>query len=184
MSAADSKRRSYYFESRESVASVEVGMYAQESGLSCEEARLALARQELAIPHIGALRTEFRDRLAGLFWVRRPSQHIVVRLTGNDIEMAREIKTEAGVVPVKFETGAAATVAQLADKLNTAGPALRRAVPGLSGTWVDETNGRIVLDVAAPAAAEDSYEKERRVIENLIGSPVEFRFMPAPRDLM
>ena len=81
VTAAESSRRSQYLESEESLSSLEVRTYARETGLSLDEARLALARQELATPQIDALRSEFRDRLAGLLWVRLPSQHIVVRLT-------------------------------------------------------------------------------------------------------
>lgn len=162
---------------------MEVKTYAQETGLDVEESRLALAREELAAPQISALRAEFADRIAGLFWVRLPAQHIVVRLTGSGQVPRRNIKTEAGNVPVEFVTGAAATAEQLGAALSAAGPDLRKLIPELTGAWVDETTGRIVLDVASPAVSKRAYDAERAVIEKLMGFPVEFRLPPAPQDL-
>lgn len=182
--AADPARRSAYLESEDSISSLEVKTYAQETGLSVEEARLALAREELAVPHIGALRAEFGERIAGLFWVRLPTQHIVVRLTGTGQVARREIQTAAGSVPVEFVTGAAATVEQLGAAHTAANADLRNRVPGLTGAWVDETTGKIVLDVATPALSKRAYETERAIIEKLMGFPVEFRFLPAPQDLI
>lgn len=181
--AAESSRRSAYLESEKSLTSVEVKTYAQETGLSVEESRLALAREELAAPEISALRAEFADRIAGLFWVRLPAQHIVVRLTGSGYVPRRKIQTEAGIVPVEFVTGAAATAEQLGAVLSAAGPDLRNTIPELTGAWVDEKTGKIVLDVASPAVSKRAYDTERAAIEKLMGFPVEFRFLPAPQDL-
>ncbi|WP_421570046.1 S1 family peptidase [Stenotrophomonas sp. PD6] len=180
---AEPVRRSAYLESEKSLTSVEVKTYAQETGLDVEESRLALAREELAAPQISALRAEFADRIAGLFWVRLPAQHIVVRLTGSGHVPPRNIQTEAGIVPVEFVTGAAATADRLGAALSAAGPDLRKLVPELSGAWVDETTGKIVLDVASPAVSKRAYDAERAAIEKLMGFPVEFRFPPAPQDL-
>lgn len=131
--AVGSSRWSAYLESEKSLTSVEAKTYAQETGLSVEESRLALAREELAAPQISALRTEFADRIAGLFWVRLPDQHIVVRLTGSGHVPRRKIQTGAGIVPVEFVTGAAATAEQLGAALRTAGPDLRSTIPELTG---------------------------------------------------
>lgn len=180
---AEPSRRSAYLESANSVSSIEVKTYAQETGLGAEDARLALAREELAAPQIDALRAEFSGRIAGLFWVRLPAQHIVVRLTGSGHVPHREIRTDAGIVPVEFVTGADATVEQLAAALTAAGPDLRSTIPELTGAWVDETTGRIVLDVASPAPSKQAYDTERAAIEKLMGFPVEFRFLPPPQDL-
>lgn len=182
--AAEPARRSAYLEYEASLSSIEVKTYAKETGLSAEEARLALAREDLADPQINALRAEFADRLAGVFWVRLPAQHIVVRLTGTGHVPERKIQTDAGAVPVKFLTGAAATTKQLAAALSSAGPKLRSAIPELNGTWVDETTGTIVLDIASSPASRRAYETERADIEKMIGFPVEFRFTPAPQDLI
>ncbi|GEM_PF-1800659 len=181
--AAEPSRRSAYLESEKSLSSVEVTTYARQTGLSPEEARLALAREELAAPQISALRAEFSARMAGLFWVRLPSQRVVVRLTGSGDVVPRKIKTEAGIVTVDFVTGAAATADELGAALSAAGPSLRKAVPDLHGAWVDETTGKIVLDVASTAASKRAYDRERTAIEKLMGFPVEFRFLPAPQDL-
>jgi hypothetical protein len=176
---AEPGRRSAYLESERSLTSVEVKTYAQETGLDVEESRLALAREELAAPQISALRAEFVDRIAGLFWVRLPAQHIVVRLTGSGHVPRRNIQTEAGAVPVEFVTGAAATAERLDAALSAAGPYLRKLIPEVTGAWVDETTGKIVLDVASPAASERTYDAERATIEKLMGFPVEFRSSPA-----
>lgn len=181
--AAEPSRRSAYLESEQSLASVEVKTYAQETGLSVEESRLALAREELAAPRITALRAEFSDRIAGLFWVRVPAQHLVVRLTGSGHVPDRQIQTEAGIVPVEFVTGAAATAEQLGAALSAAGPDLRNKIPELTGAWVDEKTGEIVLDVASPAVSKRAYDTERAAIEKLLGFPVEVRFLPVPQDL-
>lgn len=182
--AAEPAHRSAYLEHEASLSSIEVKTYAQETGLSAEEARLALAREDLADPQISALREEFAARLAGLFWARLPAQHIVVRLTGSGHVPDRKIQTDAGAVPVKFITGAAATTKQLAAALSEAGPNLRSTIPELHGAWVDETTGKIVLDIASSPASKRAYETERADIERMMGFPVEFRFMPAPQDLM
>jgi hypothetical protein len=147
--AAEPGRRSAYLESEKSLTSVEVKTYAQETGLDVEESRLALAREELAAPQISALRAEFADRIAGLFWVRLPAHHIVVRLTGSGHVPRRSIQTEAGTVPVEFVTGAAATAEELSAALGAAGPELRKMLPELTGAWVDERTGKVVLDVAS-----------------------------------
>jgi hypothetical protein len=166
-------------ESEKSLTSVEVKTYAQETGLDVEESRLALAREELAAPQISALRAEFADRIAGLFWVRLPAHHIVVRLTGSGHVPRRSIQTEAGNVPVEFVTGAAATAEQLSAALSAAGPDLRKMLPELTGAWVDERTGKVVLDVASPAVSKRAYDAERAAIEKLVGFPVEFRSSPA-----
>lgn len=181
--AAESTRRSHHLESETGPPSTCVRTYAQETGVSLEDARLALAREELAVPKIDALRAAYADRLAGLFWVRVPTQHIVVRLTGNQQVQRSSIQTDAGVVPVIFVTGAAATTEELSARLRAAGPELRNAIADLSGSWVDETAGRIVLDVAAPAASSSAYDAERVIVEKVIGFPVEFRFVSRPQDL-
>lgn len=181
LAAAEPDRRSEYLESETALLSTPVKNYAQETGLTLEEARLALAREELAVPQIARLRVEFSDRLAGLFWVRRPAQGIVVRLTGDEAVPRREIQTEAGSVPITFVAGADATTAELAARLNAAGPVLRKTIPDLTGSWIDETSGRIVLDVAAPAAR--AFDSERAIVEQAIGFPVEFRYVAPPQDL-
>lgn len=181
--ASSQERRSEYLESENAIDSAPVKTYAREAGIGLEEARLALAREELAASRISELRTEFADRLAGLFWARSPTQRIVVRLTGNRQVADRNIQTDAGVVPVTFVTGAAFTAAALEASLQAAGPKLRKAIPELSGAWVDETTGTIVLDVAAPEASTRSFDAERGAIEKAMGFPVEFRFSPRPTDL-
>lgn len=181
---ASPARRSAYLESDAALSGPPVTTYAREAGMGLEEARLALAREELAVPHISALKSEFADRLAGLFWARSPAQHIVVRLTGDGYVANREIKTEAGVVPVRFVTGAAATTVQLTARLQAAMPVLQELIPEISGAWVDETTGRIVLTVAAPQTSKHVYDAERATIEAVVGLPVEFRFSPPPSDLI
>jgi hypothetical protein len=95
----------------------------------------------------------------------------------------RKIQTEAGIVPVEFVTGAAATAEQLGAALSAAGPNLRKKSPELTGGWVDEKTGKIVLDVASPAVSKRAYDTERAAIEKLMGFPVEVRFLPVPQDL-
>lgn len=181
---ASPARRSAYLESSDSLSTAPVTTYAREAGIGLGEARLALAREELAVPHISALRVEFADRLAGLFWARSPAQHIVVRLTGDGYVANREIKTEAGAVPVRFVTGVAATTVQLTARLQAAVPVLQKLIPEISGAWVDETTGRIVLAVAAPQTSKHVYDTERATIEAVVGFPVEFTFSPRPSDLI
>jgi len=62
---ASPARRSAYLESDAALSGPPVTTYAREAGMGLEEARLALAREELAVPHISALKSEFADRLAG-----------------------------------------------------------------------------------------------------------------------
>lgn len=183
-SAFSADRRSEYLESEAARDSVPVKMYARLAGVGLEEARLALAREELAAPQIAELRAEFSDRLAGLFWARLPTQHIVVRLTGDSYVPSREIRTDAGVVKVSFVTGAAATIDKLISSLQAAMPKLQKAMPELSGAWVDETTGTVVLTIDAPQTSKRVYDAERGAIEKETGFPVEFRFSPRPSDLI
>ncbi len=182
--ASEPPLRSAFMEPGVSAFAYEIDAYARERKISPEAARLALARQDLAQRDIALLNAEFAGRLAGLFWVHSPRLQIVVRLTGDTPVTDRVITTQAGDVPVRFVTGAAATVEHLPQRLAAMGPALSQALPDLSGGWVDATTGSIVLDITGPAASRAAYGSERGEIERLVGYPVEFRFVAPLIDLL
>ncbi|MEG2804766.1 hypothetical protein [Stenotrophomonas sp.] len=153
---------------------VEIESYSKASGAPADVAVIELERQTLAQDGIDALREEFNDRLAGLYWTDYPNQAINIRLTGAAFVAPRKIETAAGNVPVVFTLGAPMTLAEQSIRLKRSWPALKAMLPGLIGAGIDERDGSVSIDIRSPVADPKPFEDEKANIEQVLGMPVRF----------
>jgi streptogrisin C len=129
---------------RESAAS-----YADDHGVSVEEATQRLRLQSDLEDALAELEKVLRDRFAGAWIEHEPRFRGVVRLTGQGLDVpdaARSI-IEQSTAPIDLVEGGAATVDQLTERLGSALPGLRSRNEALVGAEVDVRTGEIVLFV-------------------------------------
>ncbi|MEG2803758.1 hypothetical protein [Stenotrophomonas sp.] len=161
---------------------IEVDFYSKDTGAPRDVAVAEMDRQQFALEGIEALRREFEDRLAGLYWTHYPNQAIHLRLTGATSVAPRTIETVAGDVPVVFTLGARMTAVEQRSRLRESWSALRVMVPGLIGAGVDERDGVVLIDARSPDGDPAPYESERANIERALGMPVRFSVINAVKE--
>jgi len=156
-----------------------VELYVKLTGAPPSVAANEMAKQQLAHPGIESLRKEFAGRLAGVYWENYPHQAIHVRLTGKEAVAPRVLKTDAGVVPVVFVSGASEGLEAQKARLMRALPMLSSMIPGLMGAGVDERTGIVQLDVISAESDAFAYDEEKESIEKLLGMKVRFSLSKA-----
>jgi hypothetical protein len=155
--------------------------YAAEFNVSIDEAVRRLRAQEQQGDVIERLRNATRSRLAGLWREHKPEFRLVVRLVGNAPAPPEFQAAAAGSpTPVVFVTGAAATQAELLDKIHSSLPMFKAALPGLTGTDVDVKTGEIVLTVYAVGAAGEAAKTKGAELGKQLGHPVRIDLIDAP----
>ncbi|HEX6096246.1 MAG TPA: hypothetical protein VF432_07985 [Thermoanaerobaculia bacterium] len=154
--------------------------YAQSQGVSHAEAVRRLRIQSEMGGLIGQLRRTHRARLAGIVIEHQPVYRVRVRLTGTVPVAPQEHKLGGSRLPVVFETGAKATLAELTTAMSVHMDALRRIYPTLAGMGTDERTGEIVLDVYAPTASEaDAARAKFAEAQALLGVPARLEIASA-----
>jgi hypothetical protein len=145
---------------------------AKEYGITREEAARRLSIQQA---YEGSdFKYEFAGRYAGEFITQRPTQQVVVRLTGSEPVAPRAIPTEEGPMPVEFEVGALDSLRQLEDKAERARQVLSQFYPQYRGLHVDVFTGSIDVHFNFERREEfaEFQRREYATIQRLVGAPV------------
>lgn len=156
-------------QTREEAIAADAQSYARSQGVSQEEAVRRLRIQSEMGGLIGQLRKTYEARLAGIAIEHQPVYPVRVRLTGAEPVAAEEHALGGSLLPVVFETGAAATLDELVAAMERHQDALLRLYPTLAGIGTDERTGEIVLHVFAPdhdaaAAARAKLPEARSIL--------------------
>jgi len=144
-----------------------------------EAARRLRLRME-ADERLTQIRSGLLGRYAGGYVVHSPDYAIVMRLTGTEAVAPETLALPSGSLPVRFETGAGATLDALARTISAKLAALKLALPDLQGAGVDERTGEIVLKVFAQGAAVAATTARTAEIAALVGQPVRIETVSAP----
>ncbi|HEX8444843.1 MAG TPA: hypothetical protein VF631_14480 [Allosphingosinicella sp.] len=153
--------------------------YARLFGVTQAEAASRLQAQEASVGATDRLQTDHADRLAGIWVEHVPDYRIVVLLTGAEPVPGRTIVAGGRSVPVSFETGAAATRAEVIAALRSAQMAIREAFPRAQGMGFDPRTGSLVLMIAEADGWADATEDRRAELEALTGVPSRIRLLGA-----
>jgi hypothetical protein len=159
----------------------DAGAYAAQYHVSVDEAVRRLQAQEQQGEAVSRLRAANPGRFAGLWVEHEPVFRIVVRLKGG-APAGPEFDRAAthSRTPVKFVSGAAATEAEVLDRIQAALPRFRAELPELQGTDTDVRTGDIVLTVFAPGAAGEVAKRKGAALAREIGHPVRVHLIGAP----
>ncbi|HEX8623933.1 MAG TPA: hypothetical protein VF782_02520 [Allosphingosinicella sp.] len=149
---------------------------ARGSGLSEAEAARRLRLQEVSAPYVSKLRSEFADRLAGIYRESEGDYRLVVRLKGDAPVPDRWIGTGVDRIRIQFLAGARATLAETLERLAGSMAAVGTQLPGLMGTGVDERTGEVILDVHAAGEDAERARSAEPALERLLGHPVRLIF--------
>ena len=152
--------------------------YARTFGVPETNALSRLKAQAESITVTERLRTQYRDRLAGLYVEHKPVWGIVVLLTGTQ-RPADFTFTAGGLqVPVTFRTGATVTREQVLAAIDGNRAAIVRSVPGARGIGHDPRTGAMIIMQRASMARRPAAEMEAE-LTRLTGVPVRLRRLEA-----
>lgn len=135
---------------------VDADALASATRISAAEARHRLAVQSDSRDLTASLRATYAGRLAGIYRDWTPAPRIVVRLKGQNAVRGRIVNLPSGPVEVSIVSGATRTVEELLQARADHAQALRAAFPSMSGTWVDERTGELVIEVAQLSDAKSA----------------------------
>lgn len=139
-------------------------------------ARSIMNVQEHAADLADTLRTQYADRLAGMYLEHDPVDRLVVRLTGDQAVRPQFHTFGTDALEVTFEPGATHTVAQLANGLERAmATGLREKTSGIHAGYVDERTGAIVVEVDQGTRNPARLTAQ---LEQLAGVPVRIEASP------
>lgn len=145
----------------EGSADGDAAWYARDQGVSRKEAVRRLRIQSEMGGLIQRLRKTHEARLAGIVVDHQPEYRLRVRLTGT-LAVPTQIHALGGShLPVVFETGAQATLAELLASMTKNQAALSRVFPTLAGIGTDESTSEIVMMVYAPTDADAAAAKAK-----------------------
>lgn len=158
--------------------------YAAEFNVNVREARRRLRAQNQMSGITDLLRRGSGKRFAGLWIEHQPQFRLVVSLVGKrraPAGLVAALASSGTPMPVFFQTGAAASQADLLAVVRSSVPDFLAALPGLAGTDVDVRTGAIVLTVYAVGAAAEAAAKAKGVeLAEQLGHPVRIDLIDAP----
>lgn len=155
-------------DSRDGALTADSAQYAQQFGVTPEEALRRLKAQQDSVATTDAIAREFAGRLAGISVEHAPDYRIVVLLTGSEPVADRT----AGGVPIVFRTGAKATHAEAVAAMRRHLIDLRTELPGERGAGYDQRTGEVVLLVTPADAARFGIGAIAKRAEEISGVPV------------
>jgi hypothetical protein len=125
---------------------------ARSFGISPEAARSRMNVEAHAPEIIERIRTQYADRLAGIYIEHQPTHRLVVRLTGFGAVQPEFYQFDNGrlgtdQLVVDYEVGAEHTFADLQKRFEAGFAGLQQRLPSLQSGYVDERTGQIVLEV-------------------------------------
>ncbi|HEX8481449.1 MAG TPA: hypothetical protein VF650_06080 [Allosphingosinicella sp.] len=153
---------------------------ARGARIGAAEAARRLRLQEVSAPFVSKLRTEFAERLAGIYRESEGDYRLVVRLEGDRPVPDRWIGAGGDRMRIQFLAGAPATLAEALETLAANMPAIGARLPGLMGAGVDERTGEVMLDVHAAGEEAVRVRAAEPELERLLGLPVQLRILDAP----
>lgn len=155
--------------------------YADEFNVSEEEALRRLRAQEQMSKVIDLLTRANQHRFAGLWIEHVPEFQLIVWLVGDKpVPPGLQNAVRRSPIPVVFRTGAAATQADVLEKVRLSVPWLLTELPDMAGTDMDVRTGDIVLTVYAVGAAGEAAKAKGPKIGKQLGHPVRIDLIDAP----
>ena len=151
--------------------------YAARHGVDLAEANRRLRAQEESVAATDRLRTEFRDRLAGVSIEHSPDYRIVILLTGSEPVADRSIAAGGMAVPVQFRTGAGATSEEIVEAMRRHQGALRRRFPNAQGMGADPRTGELVMMLRNNDATGLDLDEAAAQVEAIAGVPARIRLV-------
>jgi len=155
--------------------------YADEFGVSEEEALRRLRAQEQMSKVTDLLKRATKQRFAGLWIDHVPEFQLIVRLVGDKpVPPGLRNAVRRAPIPVVFRTGAAATQAKVLEKIRSSVPWMLTELPDMTGTDMDVKTGDVVLFVYAVGAAGEEAKAKGPKIAQRLGHPVRVELIDAP----
>jgi streptogrisin C len=152
--------------------------YSTAMGVGQEEAERRLRLQEASVVVTDRLRSQFRDRLAGLFIEHSPDWRIVVLLAGEQAPVRLLLPAGQIKVPVELRGGAVVTRTQVLAAIDRHRSEIAAAVPGMRGIGHDPRTGEMVV-MQRLSAADRPVEQMRAELTRITGVPVRVRQLQA-----
>lgn len=152
--------------------------YASAMGVAPDEAERRLALQEASVAVTERLRTQYRERLAGIFIEHSPGWHVVVLLAGEQAPVRLLLPAGDLKVPVELRGGAAVTRTRVLAGIDRYRAAIAAAVPGTRGMGHDPRTGALVV-MQRLSAADRPVEQVEAELSRLTGVPVRVRRLQA-----
>ena len=152
--------------------------YAARFGVGAEDALLALRKQFASTAITDRLRTQYRERLAGIYIEHQPRWGIVVVLTGTAAPPPMVIEEGGQSFPVRFVTGAPVTRDVALQVLDANRATLAQAVPGYRGAGYDTRTGRLIV-MQRPGIDPRSADELASALYDRLGIPVRVRRLEA-----
>ncbi|KLI98166.1 hypothetical protein WQ56_15640 [Luteimonas sp. FCS-9] len=125
------------------------------------------------------IRSEHKDRVAGIYIEHEPESRLVVRLTGHEAIRPEFHQFGADRLEVAYELGAEHTFAELQRWFDSFVPKLHASLTNWQGGYVDERTGEIVLYVLRSENVA-SVSDIRQSIERSAGVPVRIVELETP----
>jgi hypothetical protein len=155
----------------------EVRIYAEELGLSLEEARARIEQQNALGPTTLALEAVLPDRNAGVWLEHTPRLRLVAWFTGGStgLDEAREIGNSAPI-PVEVRTGAPKSRLAL---LAVANQASQRNSDGIAGVGIDVQTNQVVVDLQPDSEWTTSLAAFEEALEADFETPFQVNVLPS-----
>jgi streptogrisin C len=147
-------------------------------GITTDEALARIKALAATVSTTDRIRTQYRDRLAGLFVEHGPTMRIVVLLTGVTAPAGFTVDADGLAVPVEFRPGAVATRDQVLAAIDAHRAAISSAVRGVRGIGHDPRSGSLLLIVRPSPLLPPVAEIERQVTQ-IAGVPARVRLLSA-----
>ena len=162
---------------------MDAASYARDVRIDEGEAARRLTLREQADQQLTALRSRFESRYAGAYIDNGANYGLVMRLTGDAPVPDEALALPAGRFPVRYEVGAAASLATLVAAIQAKLGALKLALPGLQGVGTDERSGQIVATVHATGIEATALKGREAELTALVGHPVRVDTVAQPARL-
>ncbi len=129
-----------------------IQMMARSFGISPAAAASRMNIEEHAPDIVERIRTQYANRLAGIYIEHAPMHRLVVRLSGFSTVPREFYQFGSGQLVVDYQVGAEHTFADLQKRFERGFAGLKTRLPQLQSGYVDERTGQLVLEVVTPKA--------------------------------
>jgi len=133
--------------SAEQARASSIQMMGRSFGISPAAAASRLNIEEHTPDIVERIRTQFANRLAGVYIEHAPTHRLVVRLTGFQPVQQQFYQFGNDQLVVDYQVGAEHTFADLQKRFERGFAGLKTRLPQLQSGYVDERTGQLVLEV-------------------------------------
>jgi hypothetical protein len=133
--------------SAEQARASSIQMVAKSFGLTPAAAASRMNVEEHAPDIVERIRTQYANRLAGVYIEHAPTHRLVVRLTGFSTVPREFYQFGNDQLVVDYKVGAEYTLANLQKRFERGFAGLKERLPQLQSGYVDERTGELVLEV-------------------------------------